>query len=162
LGQLPGRQRQLQQRRLERWRADRGHRHRRDQRDRRRRLDQADDHPGRERQDLERNQLRRRHEHRQRLELRRLQRLDVRPPGRPANPGTRASNGFKYDTIAPATVNDNDNAWHNAAYTVHLTATDATSGVANIKYEVDGALTPTTVSSTAASVTVNAPSDHSN
>src|SRR5919198_2723677 len=42
------------------------------------------------------------------------------------------------DTVAPTISDNNDHAWHKADYTVHLTATDATSGVKNIKYSVDG------------------------
>src|SRR5205085_1625949 len=59
------------------------------------------------------------------------------------NTGTSATNSFKYDTVAPVSTDNNDHAWHNAAYTVHLSATDATSGVATVNYKVDGGTTQT-------------------
>ena len=66
------------------------------------------------------------------------------------------------DTTPPTTTDDADAAWHSTPVTVSLTATDPNmpnaSGVAYTKYSLDGGTTWTQ----GTSVTIPAPSDHSN
>ena len=59
--------------------------------------------------------------------------------------------------MAPTSGHDADGLWHAGPVTVHLVASDATSGVARIEYRLDADATwhPGT------SVTVTAPADHS-
>ena len=61
------------------------------------------------------------------------------------------------DTVAPTSGHDADGLWHAGPVTVHLVASDATSGVARSEYRLDADATwhPGT------SVTVNALADHS-
>src|SRR5205814_2153406 len=75
----------------------------------------------------------------------------------------------KIDTKQPSSSDNNDHAWHNAAYTVHLAATDApslnafsadSSGVATVNYNRDGASTHTSHSDNTY-VTHTALTDHS-
>src|SRR5204862_335010 len=80
------------------------------------------------------------------------------------------STTVKIDTKAPVSSDNNDHAWHNAAYTVHLAATDApalnafnanSSGVATVNYSVDGGATQT-VAADNTDVTIPAPAGHAN
>ncbi len=54
---------------------------------------------------------------------------------------------------------DADAYWHNSAVTVHLQATDAASGVAQISYRLQGASAWTSVAGAAADVAVAKPTD---
>ena len=73
------------------------------------------------------------------------------------------------DTVAPTSTDDAPAGWQNVDVTVHLSATDpgagdsppTGSGVATVKYSVDGGPLQT-VSGASADVTVPAPADHSN
>jgi len=59
------------------------------------------------------------------------------------------------DSVTPTTSDDADDHLHAAPITVHLTATDATSGVASTEYRLDGGAWQT-----GATVLVPAPADH--
>src|SRR6185437_5898297 len=75
-----------------------------------------------------------------------------------------AGHSFIVDDLAPSSSNNNDHAWHNADYTVHLSASDPgffPSGVATVNYQVDGGSTHT-VAADNTDVTIPAPADHSN
>src|SRR5207247_514863 len=61
-----------------------------------------------------------------------------------ANVETSKTATVRIDTTAPSTADDAPAGWRNTAVTVHLTATDASSGVATTEYKLDGAATYTT------------------
>ncbi len=65
----------------------------------------------------------------------------------------------KVDTQGPVVTTNADAYWHNSAVTVHLQATDAGSGVAQVSYQPQGASTWTTVPAAQADVAVAAPTD---
>ena len=70
---------------------------------------------------------------------------------------TVASSSILLDTLAPSTSDDADAAWHSSDVAVALTPSDSGSGVKATYYQVDGGPQQTGVS-----VSVLAPSDHSN
>ena len=74
----------------------------------------------------------------------------------PAAPSSRITTTL-VDTAAPATSDDADALWHNSDVTVHLTASDAGSGVDKTYVKVDGG---SYAEGTEATVTADA--DHSN
>jgi hypothetical protein len=76
------------------------------------------------------------------------------------NISSNATQAITLDQTSASSSDDNDHAWHNADYTVHLSATDATSGVNDIEYSVDGGPTQT-VNGDNTGVTIHAPADHS-
>ena len=61
------------------------------------------------------------------------------------------------DTVAPSSGHDADGFWHRTSVTVHLVASDATSGVARSEYRLDADSTW----HAGTSVAVAAPADHS-
>jgi len=65
----------------------------------------------------------------------------------------------RIDTQGPVAGDDGDAYWHNSAVTVHLTATDAGSGVHQLFYRLQGAPQWTSAPAGGASVTVAAPTD---
>jgi hypothetical protein len=79
------------------------------------------------------------------------------PPGAPDAQVT-----VLLDTTAPVTTDDADSSWHNAAVTVHLSATDgpvsSPSGVDKTFYKVDAG----SFGEYSGSIVIAAPSDHSN
>jgi hypothetical protein len=87
--------------------------------------------------------------------------------GNASSASTSTDNSVMYDTTKPtSSASGVDANWHNADVTVGLSATDpgapATgSGVANIKYQVDGGALQT-IAGNSGSVVIPAPSDHSN
>jgi hypothetical protein len=78
------------------------------------------------------------------------------------NAGNASATGtctVRIDTQAPAVVNDADAYWHNAAVTVHLSATDSHSGVKQVAYRPQGTSTWTVVTGATANVDVPSPAD---
>jgi hypothetical protein len=71
---------------------------------------------------------------------------------------TPASFTWLVDTVAPVTTNDAPSGWKNSPVTVHLSPTDAGSGVDKTYYKVDSDASY----SVGTSVVVAAPADHSN
>ncbi|HTX68791.1 MAG TPA: hypothetical protein VMH50_06550, partial [Thermoleophilia bacterium] len=65
----------------------------------------------------------------------------------------------RIDTQGPVVGDDGDAYWHNSAVTVHLTATDAGSGVHQLLYRLQGASQWTGAAAASASVSVAAPTD---
>src|SRR5579862_4298792 len=75
---------------------------------------------------------------------------------------SQASAALVVDTVAPTSqATGADSLWHASAVQVTLSATDATSGVATIKYTVDGGAVQT-ISGASGQVTITAPTNHSN
>jgi hypothetical protein len=87
--------------------------------------------------------------------------------GNASSASTSTDNSVMYDTTKPtSSASGVDANWHNADVTATLSATDpgapATgSGVASIKYQVDGG-TLQTIAGNSGNVVIPAPSDHSN
>src|SRR5207248_11024978 len=61
-----------------------------------------------------------------------------------SNTETAKTATVRIDTMAPVTTDDAPAGWSKTAVTVHLTATDVSSGVTTTEYKLDGAATFTT------------------
>ena len=75
------------------------------------------------------------------------------------NASTTGACSVQIDTQGPATHDDADGYWHNSAVTVHLTGTDAGSGVQQLQYRVQGAAQWTGGPASGTDVVVPAPTD---
>ncbi len=72
-------------------------------------------------------------------------------------PGPVTTRAVRIDTAAPSTTETGaDSAWHSSAVTLTFTPTDATSGVADTQYSLDGGTTWTS----GTSLVFGAPADH--